>query len=67
MQENIHVKFTVEISPDEYSWDKTGTGEMKLNLPLDILRNLDPGNLFEALVDASVVDYIAKSEVDEEE
>ena len=68
MEKNVWVTITIELSDSEFLFNskKRGLAELKFNTPLRILENLDPGDMFRALILAAIEEYTKPKDEDKE-
>lgn len=63
--EILYVTFTVRVSNSEYYGGISGSAEVKIQVPRNMLVNIDPGNLFIGAMQAAIANFDAPE--DEEE
>lgn len=63
--ENLYAKFMVTVGDNEWSHQgKSESAEMKIQLPRQVLENIDSGNLFVGVLQAALVNFDSE-EIDE--
>ena len=66
--ENLYVTFTVHVSDKEYTYaGKDGKAEAKIQVPRDVLENIDPGNIFVGIMRSAIANFDKPEEEEEEE
>jgi len=64
--ENLYVKFTVEVSDNEYSYSgHRGDAELKIQVPRSVLQHINAGDLFAGALAAALANFdtnVAKEE-----
>ena len=64
--ENLYVTFTVQVSNQEYAYHgRQVSAEVKIQVPRQVLDNIDPGNLFIGTLQAALANYDAPPDEDE--
>ena len=70
MNDVWYVTFHVEVGDTEYSYQgNAGKAEMRLSLPIEALKSLNAGNLFDGLIQSALNDLkneLAKAKEKEE-
>ena len=56
----IVLKFKAEIMESEYEWRDVGSAEAQFSIPKEFVSQLDPGNIFLALLQSAEIHYDAK-------
>ena len=65
--ENLYVKLSVTIADKEYAYSgESGDASLTVQIPKDILTDIDAGNLFPGLVRAALNNYEATTREAEE-
>lgn len=56
--ENLYVTFIVEVSDAEYSFrGKNGKAEAKIQVPREVLENIDPGNFLIGVLHSAIANF----------
>jgi len=59
----MYVKFKVEVSEHQYSYEgKSETAEVKIQVPRDVLDNIDPGNILVGALKSALEKFDAAPE-----
>ena len=65
---NLSVKFDVTIHQERsYSYETMGSGSASMVIPEEIIRSIEPGNVFALVLESALTDMYAKILKQEEE
>ena len=65
---NLSVKFDVTIHQERsYSYETIGSGSASMVIPEEIIRSIEPGNVFALVLESALTDMYAKILKQEEE
>ena len=65
---NLSVKFDITIHQERsYTYETMGSGSASIVIPEEIIRSIDPGNVFALVLESALTDMYAKILKQEEE
>jgi len=64
---NLSVKFDITIHQERsYSYETMGSGSASIVIPEEIIRSIEPGNVFALVLESALTDMYAKIEKEKE-